>query len=114
MCSLVGARAHGVHCRHFRDVRVRRERTRSGAPQPRSRRYATEHLARAVPPVPRGFGPTRPVATNGTVEGRAANRRVAFTVVKTRARVIEAEMHPSHEVPHTLKRKCITSPSWTT
>ena len=79
-----------------------------------SQRYANEQLARAVPPVPRGFGPTRPVATNGTVEGRAANRRVAFTVVKTRARVIEAEMHPSHEVPHTLKRKCITSPSWTT
>ena len=44
--------------------------------------------------VARGFGPTRPVATNGTVEGRAANRRVAFTVVKTRARVIEAETPP--------------------
>jgi len=44
--------------------------------------------------VPRGFGPTRPVATNGSVEGRAANRRVAFTVVKTRARVIEAEKPP--------------------
>jgi len=44
--------------------------------------------------VARGFGPTRPVATNGTVEGRAANRRVAFTVVKTRARVIEAEKPP--------------------
>jgi len=44
--------------------------------------------------VPRGFGPTRPVASNGTVEGRAANRRVAFTVVKTRARVLEAEKPP--------------------
>jgi outer membrane protein OmpA-like peptidoglycan-associated protein len=44
--------------------------------------------------VPRGFGPTRPIASNGTAEGRAANRRVAFTVVKTRARVIEAEKPP--------------------
>ena len=44
--------------------------------------------------LPRGFGPTRPVASNGTVEGRAANRRVAFTVVKTRARVFEAEKPP--------------------
>jgi len=44
--------------------------------------------------VPRGFGPTRPVASNGTAEGRAANRRVAFTVVKTRARVLEAEKPP--------------------
>jgi outer membrane protein OmpA-like peptidoglycan-associated protein len=41
--------------------------------------------------VARGFGPMRPVGSNGTLEGRAANRRVAFTVVKTEARVIEAE-----------------------
>jgi OOP family OmpA-OmpF porin len=45
--------------------------------------------------VPHGFGPTRPVASNGMPEGRAANRRVAFTVVKTRARVIEAERPPN-------------------
>jgi outer membrane protein OmpA-like peptidoglycan-associated protein len=45
--------------------------------------------------VPRGFGPTRPVGSNTSVEGRAANRRVAFTVVKTRARVIEAERPPN-------------------
>ena len=44
--------------------------------------------------VARGFGPTRPVGSNATAEGRAANRRVAFTVVKTRARVIEAERPP--------------------
>jgi len=44
--------------------------------------------------VPRGFGPTRPVGSNGTPTGRAENRRVAFTVVKTRARVIEAERPP--------------------
>jgi OmpA-OmpF porin, OOP family len=41
--------------------------------------------------VARGFGPTRPVGSNATAEGQAANRRVAFTVVKTRARVIQAE-----------------------
>ena len=44
--------------------------------------------------VPRGFGPTRPVGSNGTPTGRAENRRVAFTVVKTQARVIEAERPP--------------------
>jgi outer membrane protein OmpA-like peptidoglycan-associated protein len=44
--------------------------------------------------VARGFGPTRPVGSNATVEGRAANRRVAFTVMKTRAHVIEAERPP--------------------
>jgi outer membrane protein OmpA-like peptidoglycan-associated protein len=41
--------------------------------------------------VARGFGPTHPVGSNATAEGRAANRRVAFTVLKTRARVIEAQ-----------------------
>jgi len=39
----------------------------------------------------KGFGPTHPVDNNGTSAGRAANRRVAFTVIKTQARVIEAE-----------------------
>ena len=39
----------------------------------------------------KGFGPTHPIDTNGTPAGRAANRRVAFTVIKTQARVIEAE-----------------------
>ena len=29
----------------------------------------------------RGFGQTRPIATNSTIEGRAINRRVAFTVL---------------------------------
>ena len=42
----------------------------------------------------RGFGPTRPVGSNSTAQGRAGNRRVAFTVVKTRARVFEAEKPP--------------------
>jgi MYXO-CTERM domain-containing protein len=44
--------------------------------------------------VARGYGPTRPVDSNGTLTGRAANRRVAFTVVKTEARVIDAERPP--------------------
>jgi len=39
----------------------------------------------------KGFGPTHPIGSNGTPEGRAANRRVAFTVIKTQARVIDAE-----------------------
>ena len=42
----------------------------------------------------RGFGQGAPLATNATVEGRAANRRVAFTVLKTRARAIEAWRPP--------------------
>ena len=44
--------------------------------------------------VSRGYGPTHPVDSNGTAIGRAANRRVAFTVVKTEARVIDAERPP--------------------
>jgi outer membrane protein OmpA-like peptidoglycan-associated protein len=44
--------------------------------------------------VARGFGPTHPVGTNGTAEGRAANRRVAFTVLKTQAREIDAQRPP--------------------
>lgn len=44
--------------------------------------------------VAKGYGPTHPVDSNGTATGRAANRRVAFTVVKTEARVIDAERPP--------------------
>jgi outer membrane protein OmpA-like peptidoglycan-associated protein len=44
--------------------------------------------------IAKGFGPTHPVGSNGTAAGRAANRRVAFTVLKTEARVIEAERPP--------------------
>jgi len=39
----------------------------------------------------KGFGDTKPIDTNRTAAGRAANRRVAFNVVQTRSRVIEAE-----------------------
>jgi outer membrane protein OmpA-like peptidoglycan-associated protein len=53
-----------------------------------SRGVARERLAA------RGFGPTRPVGNNGAPEGRAANRRVAFTVLKTQAREIEAQRPP--------------------
>jgi OOP family OmpA-OmpF porin len=31
----------------------------------------------------RGFGPTKPVASNATAEGRAQNRRVEFVVVSS-------------------------------
>jgi outer membrane protein OmpA-like peptidoglycan-associated protein len=41
-----------------------------------------------------GFGQGRPTATNTSVGGRAANRRVAFTVLRTRSRVIEASRPP--------------------
>ena len=50
--------------------------------------YAAERL-RAV-----GFGQGRPTATNTSAGGRAANRRVAFTVLRTRSRVIEASRPP--------------------
>lgn len=44
-------------------------------------------IAFGVPPdrvVARGYGPTRPVADNGTSAGRASNRRVEFRVVEER------------------------------
>jgi outer membrane protein OmpA-like peptidoglycan-associated protein len=41
-----------------------------------------------------GFGQGRAIATNTSAGGRAANRRVAFTVLQTRSRVIEAGRPP--------------------
>jgi outer membrane protein OmpA-like peptidoglycan-associated protein len=38
----------------------------------------------------KGFGSSQPVATNDTARGRAANRRVSFTVLQSRAHTIEA------------------------
>ena len=42
----------------------------------------------------KGFGLTRPIASNRTAAGRAANRRVAFSVLKMRAKTIEAQRPP--------------------
>jgi outer membrane protein OmpA-like peptidoglycan-associated protein len=39
----------------------------------------------------KGFGQAQPVDTNRTAQGRTANRRVAFTVVKMRARTLDAQ-----------------------
>jgi OmpA-OmpF porin, OOP family len=41
-----------------------------------------------------GFGQGRAIATNTSPGGRAANRRVAFTVLRTRSHVIEAARPP--------------------
>jgi outer membrane protein OmpA-like peptidoglycan-associated protein len=41
-----------------------------------------------------GFGQGRPIATNTNPGGRAANRRVAFAVLRTRSLVIEAARPP--------------------
>jgi OmpA-OmpF porin, OOP family len=40
---------------------------------------------------PVGYGLARPIATNATAIGRAANRRVAFTILRTRSTSIDAE-----------------------
>jgi len=56
------------------------------------------HLEKSGVPAERlravGFGQGRPIATNASAGGRAANRRVAFTVLQTRSRVIEAGRPP--------------------
>lgn len=44
--------------------------------------YLVSHGIAAVRLIPRGFGKTRPVATNDTDEGRQLNRRVEYTILQ--------------------------------
>lgn len=46
------------------------------------RRYLIEHGVAASRLTSHGYGPTRPIATNSTREGRARNRRVEFNIVQ--------------------------------
>lgn len=58
-----------------RNARVSRRRARSVLD------YLVAHGVAATRLVSEGFGDTRPVADNATVEGRDANRRVDFIIV---------------------------------
>lgn len=44
--------------------------------------YLVEHGIASVRLIPRGYGKTRPVATNDTDEGRQLNRRVEYTILQ--------------------------------
>ncbi len=72
----------------LRNIVLAQSRAESVAAYLEGKGVAAERL-RAV-----GFGQGRPIATNTSAGGRAANRRVAFTVLQTRSRVIEAGRPP--------------------
>ena len=46
------------------------------------KRYLTEHGVARARLTAKGFGPDMPVASNDTAEGREANRRVEFKILK--------------------------------
>jgi OmpA-OmpF porin, OOP family len=57
--------------------------------QQRAEAVVAALVARGVQPeklLARGYGPTRPIGTNDTDEGRAQNRRVQFEIVERAAR----------------------------
>jgi outer membrane protein OmpA-like peptidoglycan-associated protein len=72
----------------LRNIVLAQARAESVAAYLESKGVPAERL-RAV-----GFGQGRPIASNASTVGRATNRRVAFTVLQTRSRVIEAARPP--------------------
>jgi type IX secretion system PorP/SprF family membrane protein len=46
--------------------------------------------------IPKGYGPSKPVASNATPEGRLQNRRVVFTIIQMYPKKVEA---PKKETP---------------
>jgi len=87
-CSWCRWKAYRRRGSALRNIVLAQSRAEAVAAYLESKSVPAERL-RAV-----GFGQGRPIATNASTAGRATNRRVAFTVLQTRSRVIEAGRPP--------------------